>query len=80
MDASVKVLMALDTVTESAEERIQESIQKVYAQCISAELNGRHDLMIDFTCLQMCLDPQSELSLFTLSEDEKVRECSLTVL
>ena len=72
MDASLEV-MAQDTVMASAMTTMQaDSVHKVYAEWISAELNSREDLVIDFSCLQMCLDPQSELSLFMQPEGEKV--------
>ena len=64
--------MALDTVIASAQNKMQKSVYKLYAEWINAELNSREDLVIDFNCLQMCLDPQSELSLFIQPEGEKV--------
>ena len=62
------------TVMESATTMTMQadSVHKLYADWISAELNSREDLVIDFDCLQMCLDPQSELSLLMLPEEEKV--------
>ena len=65
--------MALDTVMASTMKMMQESVHSVYAEWLSEELNSREDLVIDFSCLPMCLDPQSELSLFMQPEGEKVR-------
>ena len=56
----------------SGKKMMQKSIHNVYAEWISEELSGREDLVIDFSCLQMCLDPQSELSLSMETEGEKV--------
>lgn len=68
---SHSVPVSLDAAADESLQR--QHLLQDYMLKLSEQLNRRTDLIIDFTCLQQCLDPQPDQSqLFLQDKDKKV--------
>ena len=58
--------------TDQSSEGLLHLVHEKYAQRLQESLSERREIILDFTSLQVCLDPQSEHLKLVQENDEKV--------
>ena len=68
----------LSTATADAEPALKrQQLFHAYTLKLQQQLNMKKDIVIDFTCLQLCLDPQPDWSsLFPQDKVEEEKVCN----